>query len=86
MASKKVLDLLGVISPLDLLKCKTCLKSMEKGEIIEVLLADEDVVKNLIRIIQRSKDEIIYTKKENGNIRLGIQKGTRIYNGLMNRK
>ena len=79
MASKNVLDLLGVISPLDLLKCKTCLKSMEKGEIIEVVLADEDVVKNLISVIQRSKDEIIYTKKENGNMRLGSKKGTRSY-------
>jgi len=86
MASKNVLNLLGVISPLDLLKCQTCLKSMEKGEIIEVVLADEDVVENLIQIISRSEDEIIYTKKKNKNISLGIKKGTRNYNGLINKK
>lgn len=80
MTAKIILDLRGVISPLNLLKCKSCLKSMEKGEILEVMLADRDVVKDLILIVKRSNDEVIYKSKAGAGIRLGIQKGSRNYN------
>ncbi len=76
MASKKILDLRGVISPLNLLKCKSCLKSMDKGDILEVLLADIDVVRDLRMIVQRSKDEVVYTKKRLDSVCLGIKKGS----------
>lgn len=75
MASKIVLDLKGVISPLNLLKCKSCLKSMEKGDILEVILTDVDVVQDLILIIKRSRDEVIYKKKKTDSICLGIKRG-----------
>jgi TusA-related sulfurtransferase len=80
MTAKIILDLRGVISPLNLLKCKSCLKSMEKGEILEVMLADRDVVKDLTLIVKRSNDEVIYKNKAGDGIRLGIQKGSRSYN------
>jgi TusA-related sulfurtransferase len=80
MTAKIILDLRGVISPLNLLKCKSCLKAMEKGEILEVMLADRDVVKDLILIVKRSNDEVIYKSKAGAGIRLGIQKGSRNYN------
>ncbi|WP_300457498.1 sulfurtransferase TusA family protein [Desulfobacula sp.] len=80
MTSKIRLDLRGVISPLNLLKCKSRLKSMEKGEILEVMLADRDVVKDLIIIVKRSNDEVIYTNEADDGICLGIQKGSRSYN------
>ncbi len=75
MASKIFLDLKGVISPLNLLKCKCCLKSMNKGGILEVMLADMDAVKDLITIINRSRDDLIYKKKGADCICLGIKKG-----------
>jgi len=78
MALKTVLDLRGVFSPLNLLKCKGCLKSMGKGDVLEVMLTDMDVVQDLIMIVQRSNDEIIYQKKEADCICLGIKKGFRI--------
>jgi len=81
MALKNILDLRGVISPLNLLKCKSCLKAMDKGDIIEVLLTDIDVVQDLKMIVKRSSDEIIYTKKMVDHICLGIKKGPRNYNG-----
>lgn len=77
MASKNILDLRGVISPLNLLKCKSCLKSMDKGDVLEVLLADIDVVKDLRMIVRRSDDEVVYTKKMADCVCLGIEKGSR---------
>ena len=78
MASKIVLDLKGVFSPLNLLKCKSCLKSMGKGDILEVMLEDSDVVKDLIMIVKRSPDEVIYRKQMKDCICVGIKRGSRI--------
>lgn len=46
MAATIKLDLRGVISPLDLLKCKSCLTSMEEGDLLDLILGDEDVAKD----------------------------------------
>ncbi len=78
MASKIVLDLKGIFSPLNLLKCKSCLKSMETGNILEVLLEDTDAVQDLIMIVQRSQDEVIYKKEMEDCICLGIKRGSRL--------
>lgn len=78
MRLKTVLDLRGVFSPLNLFKCKGCLNSMEKGEILEVMLTDMDVVQDLIMIVKRSNDKIIYQKKNKDCICLGIKKGLKI--------
>lgn len=75
MTAKMALDLRGVISPLDLLKCKACLNSMKEGEILDLILGDEDVVQDLITIVQRSQDRILYTQKKESHICLGIRKG-----------
>jgi len=80
MTSKIVLDLKGVISPLSLLKCKSCLKSMEEGDILEVMLADIDVVRDLTMIVKRSQDEVVYKNKMADCICLGIKRGSRIEN------
>ena len=79
MISKNILDLRGVISPLNLLKCKSCLKSMDEGDVLEVFLADMDVVQDLMTIVNRSDDDIVYTKKREDCICLGIKKGPRKY-------
>ncbi|GAB6147219.1 sulfurtransferase TusA family protein [Desulfocicer niacini] len=81
MTSKNILDLRGVISPLNLLKCKSCLKSMDQGAVLEVFIADSDVVHNLRTIVNRSNDKIIYTKKRVDYICLGIKKGPRNFKG-----
>lgn len=75
MASKRFLNLKGVVSPLDLLKCKSSLNSMEKGTVLEVLLEDADVARDLKTIIARSNDRLIYQKQVSNAICLGIKKG-----------
>ncbi len=81
MTSKIILDLRGVVFPLDLLKCKSRLKFMKKGKILEVIIADMDVVEDLIMIIKRSGDEVLYKKMKTDCICLGIKKGSRTYTG-----
>jgi len=75
MTSKNILDLRGVISPLNLLKCKSCLNAMDKGELLEVLVGDIDVVTDLKMIVQRSSDEVVYTRKRVDYVCLGIERG-----------
>lgn len=82
MAEKNVLDLRGIVSPLDLLKCKSCLNAMKKGECVEVILDDDDVAKNLTLIIERSNDELLYSRNAHDCICIGIAKGS----GLADRK
>jgi TusA-related sulfurtransferase len=75
MASIHMLDLRGIISPLNLLKCKNRLASMAKGEVLEVLLTDTDVVEDLVLIVKKSNDVVIYKRKKADCICLGIKKG-----------
>lgn len=75
MPAEKRIDLRGVISPLDLLRCKNSLKSMEEGDLLDVILADLDVVEDLEIIVNRSNDEIVYKKRTAGCFRIGIKKG-----------
>lgn len=79
MAKKKTLDLTGVVSPMDLLKCNACLTAMSPGDILEVILADAEVVENLTMIVLRSNDEILYRRKIPDRICVGIRKGPRRY-------
>ena len=74
MAEKKVLDIRGIIFPLDLLQFKNCLNAMKKGERLEVILNDEEVARNLKLLVQRSDDALLYHKKHMDYICLGILK------------
>ncbi len=79
MAAKITLDLKGVVSPMDLLKCSACLTAMDTGDILEAVLADADVVKHLTMITLRSNDEILYQRQTQDGICIGIRKGPRPY-------
>ena len=76
MAEHARLNLKGVISPLDLLKCKATLAAMETGEILEVILGDREVADRLVTIIRRSGDELCNLEKGQEEICLHIRKGT----------
>ncbi|MFC1829146.1 sulfurtransferase TusA family protein [Thermodesulfobacteriota bacterium] len=70
----KELDLIGVISPVCILKCKSELARMNAGSILEVLLQDPEVVEELIKIVQRSKDRVIKSKQEGDHYRIWLKK------------
>ncbi len=77
MANKMTLDLTGVVSPMDLMKCNACLTAMAPGDILEVILADAEVVENLTMIVLRSNDDILYRRQTPDRIFVGIRKGPR---------
>ena len=78
MSSKALrikLDLKGVIAPVSLLKCKSFLKTMSKGDILTVFINDDEVVKDLTLIIQRSNDSVLMLKKEDDHTCIQIMRG-----------
>ena len=78
MSSKALrieLDLKGVIAPVSLLKCKSSLKTMSKGDILTVFINDDEVVKDLTLIIQRSNDSVLMLRKEDDHTCIQIMRG-----------
>ena len=75
MSSKSELNLLGIMSPLCLLKCKSFLEEMKSGNFLEVLVQDPEVVEDLVKIIERSKDQIVKVETEDEYFRIQIEKG-----------
>lgn len=77
VTSNSKLDLTGVISPLCLLKCKSVLTGMESGHVLEVLLQDYGVVEKLVKIIERSQDQVMTSKMEGNLYQICIKKGSK---------
>lgn len=75
MSVKTGIDLRGVVSPVCLLKCKSMLAKINGGDVLEVMLQDPEVVEELVKIVERSKDQVIYQQKEGDCFRINIQKG-----------
>ena len=79
MAKKMTLDLTGVVSPMDLLKCNACLAAMAPGDNLEAILEDVEVVGNVTQIVLRSNDDILYRRKGPDGICVGIRQVPRQY-------
>lgn len=75
MFSKFELDLKGVIAPVSLLKCKSFLKTMSKGDVVKVFINDEEVIKDLILIMKRSDDSVLRLEKKKKHTCIQIRKG-----------
>ena len=73
MASR--LDLIGVVSPICLLKCKSALARLDPGEVLEVLVQDQEVVDSLSMILKQSQDRMEAFSKEGECFCLSIRKG-----------
>ncbi len=73
--SKIELDLIGVIAPVSLFKCKSTLKAMPKGSILKVFINDDEVVKDLTLIINRSNDSVLMLKKQDDYTMIQIMRG-----------
>jgi TusA-related sulfurtransferase len=74
MASSK-LDLIGVVSPICLLKCKSALSRLSPGEVLEVVVQDGEVIESLSMILKESQDSLESFTKEGECFRLSIRKG-----------
>jgi TusA-related sulfurtransferase len=74
MSAKLELNLLEIMAPVCLLKCKSALEAMKPGNALEVLLQDPEVVEDLIKIIDRSGDKLVKVGMEGNHYRIRIEK------------
>ena len=75
MEMDSTLDLIGVVSPICLLKCKSALSRLNPGELLEVMVQDEEVVESLSMILKQSQDSLESFTKEGECFRISIRKG-----------
>ena len=68
------MDLIGVVSPVCLLKCKSVLAGLSAGDMLEILLQDPEVVDELAKFIQPSKDRVISKEREEDHYRICVKK------------
>ncbi len=57
------LDLRGVICPLNFVKAKLRLEEMQSGEVLEVILDDEEATRNVPRSLKNEGHEILKIEK-----------------------
>jgi TusA-related sulfurtransferase len=72
--SNTELDLCGVVSPVCILKCKSTLQGLPSGSVLDVLVGDPEVVKDLVKIIERSRDRVIGVLDEDNRHRVRIER------------
>ena len=75
METASTLDLIGVVSPICLFKCKSALSRLDPGEVIEIVVQDEEVVESLSMILKQSQDSMESFTKEGECFRISIRKG-----------
>lgn len=68
------LDLRGVLCPINFVKTKLKLESMEAGKILEVTLDSGEPIQNVPKSIKEEGHKILEVKREGGFFRLKIEK------------
>ena len=68
------IDIRDIDWPICILNCKKEVNQMKKGEQIEILVKDIDVVYNLIALVEQLLDHSIEKHRENNHYRLVINK------------
>ncbi len=70
------IDLRGVMCPINFVKTKLKLETLESGEVLEVILDSGEPIQNVPKSIKEEGHKIIEVKKDDeGYFRLKVQKG-----------
>lgn len=70
------IDLRGVMCPINFVKTKLKLETLEAGEVLEVILDSGEPIQNVPKSIKEEGHKIIEVKKDDeGYFRLKVQKG-----------
>ena len=69
------INLVGVVSPICLLKCQSALDMLKPGNVLEVMVQDPEVVCNLQKIIERSANQVIKTEQNDEYFQIFIRRG-----------
>lgn len=70
------LDLRGVMCPINFVKTKLKLESMDDGQVLELVLDSGDPIQNVPKSIKEEGHKILEVKREEGYFRLKVQKGS----------
>lgn len=74
--SDAFLDLRGVLCPINFVKTKLKLDTMEPGEVLELVLDSGEPIANVPKSIKEEGHKILEVKKEEGFFKLKIQKNS----------
>lgn len=69
------LDLRGVMCPINFVKTKLKLETLDTGEVLEVILDSGEPIQNVPKSIKEEGHKILEVRKEEGFFRLKVQKG-----------
>jgi tRNA 2-thiouridine synthesizing protein A len=69
------LDLRGVICPINFVKAKLKIETMETGQVLEHFLDSGEPIQNVPKSIKEEGHKILEVKKEDGHFRLMVKKG-----------
>ncbi|MBI5598997.1 MAG: sulfurtransferase TusA family protein [Deltaproteobacteria bacterium] len=70
-----VLDLRGVLCPMNFVKAKLKLEGMDSGQVLEIVLDSGEPIQNVPKSIKEEGHRIVEVKKEDDHFRLKIEKG-----------
>jgi len=59
MRSDQQLDISGEMIPISLALCKSALARMAAGAVLEISLRDQDTLRDLLMIVERSGDSVL---------------------------
>lgn len=76
MQTDEILNLCGVLAPYCFLLCKSALASLKAGEILEIHLSDQQTLKDLLVILDRSGEKVLSVLQQEERTRLRVQKGS----------
>jgi tRNA 2-thiouridine synthesizing protein A len=68
------LDLRGVMCPINFVKTKLKLESMDPGQVLEVVVDSGEPIQNVPKSVKEEGHKILEVKKEEGYFRLKIQR------------
>ncbi len=74
--SDAFLDLRGVLCPINFVKAKLKLDTMEPGEVLELVLDSGEPIQNVPKSIKEEGHKILEVKKEEGFFKLKVQKSS----------
>ncbi len=69
------LDLRGVMCPINFVKAKLKIESMETGQVLVLLLDSGEPIQNVPKSVKEEGHKILEVKKEDGHFRLMVKKG-----------
>lgn len=76
MSESALLDLRGVLCPINWVQTKLALEDLGEGETLEVILDDGEPMRNVPRSVKEEGHRILKVRPEGEGYRLLIQRGT----------